>query len=138
MTSPTGSEVPLGTAVVDETNRIVRLYAVTDGRTRPRHRLSLHTVLGPGRRQPRPGLGQESTQIIELCRQRRRPLAELAGTTGLHVTAVTVLVSDLIDAGSLTVPAADTPAGLDAGLQTLFRLSAGLKRRWPDADAKAG
>ncbi|TQJ37815.1 uncharacterized protein DUF742 [Streptomyces sp. SLBN-115] len=124
--------------VVDETASIVRLYAVTDGRTRPRHRLSLHTVLGPGRRKPRPGLAEESAQIIELCRQRRRPIAELAGTIGLHVASVTVLVSDLIDAGSLAVPAPDRANGEGPDLQTLQAFSAGLRRKWPHAAAMAG
>ncbi|MFE1923415.1 DUF742 domain-containing protein [Streptomyces asoensis] len=120
---------------MDERASIVRLYAVTDGRTRPRHLLGLHTVLGPGRRKPRPGLAEESAQIIELCRQRRRPLAELAGTLGLHVAAVTVLVSDLIDADSLAVPAPDRADGEGPDVQTLQALSAGLRRKWPNAKA---
>ncbi|MEU5335581.1 DUF742 domain-containing protein [Streptomyces asoensis] len=128
----------LPAGVVDDRASIVRLYAITDGRTRPRHALSLHTVLGPGRRRPHPGVGEESTQIIDLCRQRRRPLAELAGTTGLHVAAVRVLVSDLIDAGSLTVPVPDMPDGADPSLQMLFAVSAGLRRKYPNAAAKAG
>ncbi|WP_259334109.1 DUF742 domain-containing protein [Streptomyces umbrinus] len=121
---------------MDETASIVRLYAVTDGRTRARHTLSLHTVLGPGRRSPR-GLSEESSRIVDLCRQRQCPLAEVAGTLGLHVTSVTVLVSDLIDAGALTVPVPDAP-GAGSEVQKLHALSAGLKRKWPNSSAKAG
>ncbi|MEU9270037.1 DUF742 domain-containing protein [Streptomyces sp. NPDC048251] len=137
MTRPASRDA-LSDRPVDETDTIVRLYAITDGRARPRHALSLHTVLGPGRRRPHPGIGEESAQIIDLCRQRRRPLAELAGTTGLHVAAVRVLVSDLIDAGSLAVPASHTPDGQDPDLQMLYAVSAGLKRKYPNAAAKAG
>ncbi|MEU1457347.1 DUF742 domain-containing protein [Streptomyces avermitilis] len=134
MTSRPGQEALATTA--DETASIVRLYAVTNGRTRARHSLSLHTVLGPGRRSPRE-LPEESSRIVGLCRQRRRPLVELAGTLGLHVTSVMVLVSDLIDAGALAVPVLDTP-GKGSDLQTLQALSAALKRRFPHATAKAG
>ncbi|MFJ4828744.1 DUF742 domain-containing protein [Streptomyces sp. NPDC088747] len=132
MTSRPGPNASAPTAP-DERDSIVRMYAVTDGRTRARHRLSLHTVVGPGRRSPRE-LAEESSRIVGLCRQRRRPLVELAGTLGLHVTAVTVLVSDLIDAGALTVPVPDACSG-GSDLQKLQALSAGLKRRWPNAKA---
>lgn len=119
MNSPTGQDL-LEAQALDDTATIVRLYAVTDGRTRARHHLSLHTVLGPGRRPPRPGLFEESARIVELCAQRHRPLTELAGTLALPVTAVSVLVSDLIDAGALAlpVPAAPPPPP---------------RRRWPDS-----
>ncbi|MEU3982048.1 DUF742 domain-containing protein [Streptomyces sp. NPDC026672] len=120
----------------DETDSIVRLYAVTDGRTRARHTLSMHTVLGPGPRSPQ-GVPEESMRIMTLCRQRTRPLVELAGTLGLHVAAVTVLVSDLIDAGALSLPVPDTP-GVAQDTQKLLALSAALKRRYPHATAKAG
>ncbi|MFF4051951.1 DUF742 domain-containing protein [Streptomyces chartreusis] len=136
MTLRTGQE-PLEARVLDDTATIVRLYAVTDGRTRPRHHVSLHSVLGPGRRTPRPGLSEESGQIIELCRQRHRPLAELAGTLRLPVTAVAVLVSDLIDAEVLDFPRPDRP-GAGSDLQLLHAISAGLMRRHPNVTAKAG
>ncbi len=79
----------------------------------------------------------ESAQIVALCQQRRRPLAELAGTTGLHVTAVKILVSDLIDAGALKVPVPEAP-GDRSDIQLLESLSAFIKTRYPDAVAKAG
>lgn len=136
MNSPTGQE-SLKAQALDDTATIVRLYAVTDGRTRARHHLSLHTVLGPGRRPPRPGLSEESARIVELCAERHRPLAELAGTLALPVTAVSVLVSDLIDAQALALPIPDRrSAGSD--LQLLQAISAGLMRRHPNATAKAG
>ncbi|MEH0415921.1 DUF742 domain-containing protein [Streptomyces sp. B21-083] len=121
----------------DDTASIVRLFTLTDGRTRPRHHLNLQTVLGPGRRRPAPGLSAESAKIIALCRQRQCPLAEVAGITGLHVTAVKILVSDLIDAGALMVPVPQTP-GDRSDIQLLESLSAFLRTKFPDAVAKAG
>ncbi|WP_242432612.1 DUF742 domain-containing protein [Streptomyces sp. Root1310] len=129
---------PLRAVQADETATVVRLHAVTDGRTRARHSLSLHTVLGPGRRAPRPGLPAESVRIVQLCRQRRRPLAELAGMAGLHVAAVRVLASDLIDAGVLTVPVPDVPSGQGPDVQMLHAVAAALRLKFPDAAAKAG
>ncbi|MFF7451588.1 MULTISPECIES: DUF742 domain-containing protein [unclassified Streptomyces] len=115
---------------------IVRLYTVTDGRTQPRHTLTLHTVLAAGPRTPR-DLPEESRHILALCRERSRPLVELAGTLSLHVTAVRVLVSDLIDAGALSLPIPDGP-GEDRDVAVLLRLSAALKSRFPHVGAKAG
>ncbi|QKZ23886.1 DUF742 domain-containing protein [Streptomyces chartreusis] len=120
----------------DETDSIVRLYAVTDGRTRARHHLTMNTVLGPGLR-PARGMPDESIKIVNLCRQRQRPLVELAGTLHLHIAAVSVLVSDLIDAGALSVPVPDSP-GKERDDQALYSVLAGLKRRWPGTASKAG
>ncbi|MEU9168520.1 DUF742 domain-containing protein [Streptomyces sp. NPDC048420] len=122
---------------MDETTSIVRLYAVTNGVTHARHTLSLHAVLELGRRAPRPGLSEESVRLVELCRQRHRPLVELAGTLGLPVTLVGVLVSDLIDAGVLAVSLPERGSG-NSDLQLLHAVVAGLKRRHPKATAKAG
>jgi hypothetical protein len=116
----------------------VRTYTLTRGRTRPRHLLALDTVLvaGPGR--PGPGQAEECAEIIALCRERRRSVTELAGRLRRPVTAVKILVSDLLDADALVVPVtayAASDAGADAGpsTQLLAALSAGLRRKWPDA-----
>lgn len=122
---------------VDETATIVRLYAVTDGVTHARHTLSLDTMLGIGHRTPRPGLSEESVRIVALCRERQRPLTELAGLLSLPVTLVRVLVSDLIDAGVLSVPLPERGSE-DGDRQLLLAVAARFKRRHPNAQAKAG
>ncbi|SFY48738.1 DUF742 domain-containing protein [Streptomyces sp. F-1] len=117
----------------------VRTYMLTRGRTKPRHLLGLETVLeaGPGR--PGPAQAEECEEILALCRERRRSVAELAGRLGRPVTAVKILVSDLLDADALTVPLphpyADSGAGSRPSTQLLAALSAGLRRKWPDAVA---
>lgn len=117
----------------------VRTYTLTRGRTKPRHLLGLETVLeaGPGR--PGPAQTAEGEEIFALCRERRRSVVELAGRLGRPVTAVKILVSDLLDADALVVPLAqpyaDTGAGSGPSTQLLAALSAGLKRKWPDAVA---
>ncbi|MGC4950105.1 DUF742 domain-containing protein [Streptomyces sp. DT224] len=123
----------------DSREEYVRAYALTGGRTLPRHVLALETVVvvGPGR--PGPAHGHEYEEILALCRERRRSVAELAGVLARPVTVVKILVSDLLDGEALTLPLT-TPydaAGSEAGppsTQLLVALAAGLKRRWPDAD----
>lgn len=126
----------------------VRTYTLTGGRTRPRHLLRLETVLEPGPSRPGPGLPFECEQILVLCRQRRRALTELAGTIGRPVSAVRILVSDLLDTRALRVcvPAADSAyvpsshpaAGNDPSVFLLEAVLAGLKTRFPDAYSQAG
>ncbi|MGZ2358532.1 DUF742 domain-containing protein [Streptomyces sp. 372A] len=128
-----------GEAAEDAT--FVRTYTLTRGRTRPRHLMALDTVLeaGPGR--PGPGQARECEEIRTLCREHRRSVTELAGRLGRPVTAVKILVSDLLDAHALVVSvtdaysSSDTDADADERPTTdlLAALSAGLKRKWPNA-----
>ncbi len=87
-----------------EESAFVRTYAVTRGRTKPRHLLALETVLEAGQGRPGPAQAEECGEILALCRERRRSVVELAGRLGRPVTAVKVLVSDLLDADALVVP----------------------------------
>ncbi|MFD5454115.1 DUF742 domain-containing protein [Streptomyces olivaceus] len=121
----------------------VRPYLLPRGRTRPRHWLSPETLLETGNGRPGPGLAEaEYRRLTDLCRQRRRSVAELAGTTGLPLSTARVLISDLVDAGvlDLSLTTSHTPTGTPVGnpsTQLLEALSAGLRRKWPDADARA-
>ncbi|MFL0026054.1 DUF742 domain-containing protein [Streptomyces sp. NBUL23] len=117
-----------------EETAFVRTYALTRGRTRPRHLLGVDTVLeaGPGR--PGPGQVEECEEILALCAEHRRSVAELAGRLGRPVTAAKILVSDLIDAHALVV-SVTSDADDRPSLHLLAALAAGLKRKWPDAVA---
>ncbi|MFH9569060.1 DUF742 domain-containing protein [Streptomyces sp. NPDC017454] len=122
-----------------EESAFVRTYTLTRGRTKPRHLLGLETVLEAGPRRPGPAQAEECEEILALCRERRRSVVELAGRLGRPVTAVKILVSDLLDADVLVVPLTHPYAGTGEGsgpsTQLLAALSAGLKRKWPDAVA---
>lgn len=119
----------------------VRTYTLTRGRTKPRHLLGLDTVLDAGPGRPGPAQAEECEEILGLCRERRRSVTELAGRLRRPVTAVKILVSDLLDADALVVPvttpyaASDTDSDARPSPQLLAALSAGLKRKWPDAIA---
>ncbi|MER7933022.1 MULTISPECIES: DUF742 domain-containing protein [unclassified Streptomyces] len=124
-----------------EDSQFVRTYLVTRGRTRPRHLLGMETMLDAGPGRPGPAQAEECQQILVLCRQRRRSVVELAGRLGRPVTAVKVLVSDLLDADALIVTpthsyaASGTDSDAGPSTQLLAALAAGLKRKWPDAVA---
>ncbi|MFD3580974.1 DUF742 domain-containing protein [Streptomyces sp. NPDC058683] len=121
----------------------IRPYLATRGRAHPRHRwLRPDTLLTAGDGRAGPNLRDvEYQQMVKLCRQRHRSVAELAGTVHLPLTAARVLISDLIDASVLMVPVTvytDSPAGNAPPTQLLEALRVGLARKWPDADVKAG
>ncbi|MEU6470226.1 DUF742 domain-containing protein [Streptomyces massasporeus] len=124
-----------------EESTFVRTYTLTRGRTKPRHLLGLETVLDAGPGRPGQGQAEECEDILTLCRERRRSVTELAGRLGRPVTAVKILVSDLLDADALVVSVADAYAASDADADErptthlLAALSVGLKRKWPDAIA---
>ncbi|HEY9327157.1 MAG TPA: DUF742 domain-containing protein [Streptomyces sp.] len=126
-----------GDAAEDST--FVRTYALTRGRTRPRHLMALDTVLNAGPGRPGPGQAAECEEILALCREHRRSVTELAGRLGRPVTAVKILISDLLDAHALVVSVTDAYASSDTEADErptthlLAALSAGLKRKWPDA-----
>jgi hypothetical protein len=125
-----------GSAAEDST--FVRTYTLTRGRTRPRHLLGLDTVLDAGPGRPGPGQAEECAEILALCREHRRSVTELAGRLGRPVTAVKILISDLLDADALVVPVtayAASDAHARPSAQLLAALSSGLKRKWPDAIA---
>ena len=119
----------------------MRTYTLTRGRTKPRHLLGLETVLDAGPGRPGPGQAAECEEILALCRQHRRSVTELAGRLRRPVTAVKILVSDLLDADALVVPiatpyaASGTDADAHPSSQLLAALAAGLRRKWPDAIA---
>ncbi|MYX27453.1 DUF742 domain-containing protein [Streptomyces sp. SID8381] len=123
--------------------QFVRTYTLTGGRTRPRHILALDTLLEPGSGRPGPGQPRECRQIVGWCREHRRSVAELAGLLGRPVTAVKVLVSDLLDAAALniTIPDSGYTAPDQNGrkerpnTQLLMALAAGIRRRFPDAES---
>ncbi|MFE8968381.1 DUF742 domain-containing protein [Streptomyces albogriseolus] len=124
-----------------EESTFVRTYTLTRGRTKPRHLLGLETVLDAGSGRPGPGQAAECEEIFALCREHRRSVTELAGRLRRPVTAVKILVSDLLDADALVVSVTDAYAASDADADErptthlLAALSVGLKRKWPDAVA---
>ena len=119
------------TAWLTEDSPDVRLYAVTGGRTMPRHTMHPESLLAPGPTAPPTGLGPEARRTLDLCRTEQRSVAEIAGTLGLPLHVTKIVVSDLLDSGALIITVADVSAHPDA--QILREILDGLRRKWPDA-----
>jgi hypothetical protein len=103
----------------DAAGRLVRPFALTGGRTRPSRAdftlIATVTAVDPppaGAARPQP----EHTRILRMCAE---PLAvaELAARLDLPVSVVAILLSDLLEAGRITVrpprPVSRTTVDLD-------------------------
>jgi hypothetical protein len=109
----------------DEAGPVVRLYAMTGGRTAPdRGGLELITVVRALGRVPANGLPPEQAEIMRLCRE---PLSvsEIAAHLRLPLGSVRVLLGDLRDAGLIAVPEQDPLAG-QPSRELLQRVLTGL------------
>ncbi|MGW4289585.1 DUF742 domain-containing protein [Streptomyces sp. NPDC004673] len=134
MTGTTGpADRPPDDEVTDG-GSLVRPYAMTGGRTRTRHQLSVDTIVQPWTGRPGPaGRPEEYQQVLDLCHQQRRTIAELAGTLHRPVTAVTVLIADLIDAKELTLYVVTAFEDDRPTAQLIQAFVASMRREWPDA-----
>ncbi|WP_163551570.1 DUF742 domain-containing protein [Candidatus Frankia alpina] len=89
----------------EDAGPVVRPYAVTGGRTRPTNRalelVALVTTM-PNRRLMGVALEPEQRSIALLC-QRVQSIVEISARLDLPLGVVRVLVSDMLDAGLVTV-----------------------------------
>lgn len=122
-----------GPAWAEDDVQEVRPYAVTGGRTRPRHAMRLVSLLAPGSRPPAGRLPPEAEQALALCRREPRSVAEIAAHLRLPVQVTKVVLSDLLEAGVLVMAVSDTSADPDA--HVLEKVLVGLRRKFPDANA---
>jgi hypothetical protein len=104
----------------DDAGPLVRLYALTQGRTRPASQA--FDLIALIRSEPPygpddpygmdPGLAPEPAAILELCRHQPQSVAEIAADCELPVGVVRVLLGDLLDAGLIHVSHPVPPAML--------------------------
>ena len=125
-------------AWLDEENQKARPYAVTGGRTRPRHTLRAVSLLVSARPEPA-DLAPEARQAVDLCRAEQRSVAEIAGRLHLPIQVTKVLLSDLLDSGALAMRVSDvsfsashTTLASPDQVQLLEGVLVGLRRMWPD------
>lgn len=79
-----------------------RLYTVTGGRTRARGAAFDTVSLIVAASEPAPGMQSEHVRILRMTR-RPMAVAELSARLRLPVSVVKILLSDLLDAGRITV-----------------------------------
>jgi hypothetical protein len=93
----------------EEAGPLVRLFALTRGRTRPRHEVFdlITLITAPADRarfrHHHPDLAPEHLAVLDLCLGRARSVADLAADCDLPVGVTRVILSDLLEAGLIQV-----------------------------------
>ncbi len=117
--SPTGANNPL-----------VRPYAMTGGRTRPRYQLAIEalvsTTADPAKLQ---GQLPEHQRICHLCRE-IKSVAEISALLSIPLGVARILVADLAEAGLVAIhqPGGDETAGGQPDVTLLERVLSGLRK----------
>lgn len=116
----------------DPPSGLVRPYAVTRGRTRPKLEIALESLVETtvrGRASGANGHGREHERIAALCDGRLQSLAEIAARMQLPLGVARVLIADMASDGLLAIY---EPALLDeneaVGTELLERVLSGLRR----------
>ncbi|WP_431777103.1 DUF742 domain-containing protein [Streptomyces cucumeris] len=111
-------------------NPLVRPYAMTGGRTRPRYQLAIealvHTTAEPAQLQ---GQLPEHQRICQLCRE-IKSIAEISALLTIPLGVARILVADLAEAGLVAIhqPGGDESAGGQPDVTLLERVLSGLRK----------
>jgi hypothetical protein len=114
----------------DAQNTLVRPYAMTGGRTRPRYQLAIealvHTMAAPGQLH---GQMPEHQRICQLCRE-IKSVAEISALLTIPLGVARILVADLAEAGLVAIhqPGGDAAAGGQPDVTLLERVLSGLRK----------
>ena len=109
---------------------LVRPYAMTGGRTRPRYQLAIEalvsTTADPARLR---GQLPEHQRICLLCRE-VKSVAEISALLTIPLGVVRILVADLAEAGLVAIhqPGGDAAAGGQPDVTLLERVLSGLRK----------
>jgi uncharacterized protein DUF742 len=120
----------------EPTGALVRPYAVTGGRTRPRLEIAIEALVETTQRGRsvgggREGLpaGREQNYIVTLCDGRLQSLAEISARMQLPLGVARVLVADMAADGLVAVYEPTSLDGNDAvGTELLERVLSGLRK----------
>ncbi|WP_455356758.1 DUF742 domain-containing protein [Streptomyces sp. SYSU K217416] len=108
--------------------RLIRPYAVSNGRTRPTTALDLLSLVMSTGTVPQSHLGPDHAQALGLCAG-PTSVAEIAAHLRLPAVVTKVLLSDLVDCGAVTAKAprfSDNPTDDRSLLEAVLD---GLRRR---------
>ncbi|MCX4635986.1 DUF742 domain-containing protein [Streptomyces sp. P9-2B-2] len=111
-------------------NSLVRPYAMTGGRTRPRYQLAIEalvsTTADPAKLQ---GQLPEHQRICHLCRE-IKSVAEISALLSIPLGVARILVADLAEAGLVAIhqPGGDETAGGQPDVTLLERVLSGLRK----------
>ncbi|WP_344447105.1 DUF742 domain-containing protein, partial [Kitasatospora nipponensis] len=86
-----------------EQQPLVRPYAMTGGRTRPRYQLAIEALISTTASAERSGgLLPEHQRIVHLCRE-VKSVAEISALAGVPLGVARILVADLAEAGLVAI-----------------------------------
>ncbi|MEU6853497.1 DUF742 domain-containing protein [Actinacidiphila alni] len=109
---------------------LVRPYAMTGGRTRPRYQLAIEALVSTTA-DPERLRGQlpEHQRICLLCRE-IKSIAEISALLSIPLGVVRILVADLAEAGLVQIhqPGGDESAGGQPAVTLLERVLSGLRK----------
>ncbi|AGZ40974.1 DUF742 domain-containing protein [Actinoplanes friuliensis] len=110
----------------DAAGRLIRPYAVSNGRTEPTTRMELLSMVMATGRHPQGQLGPDHAQALGLCGS-VTTVAEVAARLRLPAVVTKILLSDLVDWGAVDARSPDpmanasNPAVLETILNALQR-----------------
>ncbi|MEU8523938.1 DUF742 domain-containing protein [Streptomyces sp. NBC_01216] len=125
-----GSSRGGGTSGSGAHNPLVRPYAMTGGRTRPRYQLAIEalvsTTADPSRLQ---GQLPEHQRICRLCFE-IKSVAEISALLSIPLGVARILVADLAEAGLVAIhqPGGDEAVGGQPDVTLLERVLSGLRK----------
>ncbi|MFE5983214.1 DUF742 domain-containing protein [Streptomyces wedmorensis] len=128
--SPSTSRAPSAAGGSGGHNPLVRPYAMTGGRTRPRYQLAIEalvsTTADPARLQ---GQLPEHQRICRLCFE-IKSVAEISALLSIPLGVARILVADLAEAGLVAIhqPGGDESAGGQPDVTLLERVLSGLRK----------
>ena len=109
---------------------LVRPYAMTGGRTRPRYQLAIEALVSTTAEAERlRGQLPEHQRICLLCRE-IKSIAEISALLTIPLGVVRILVADLAEAGLVAIhqPGGDESAGGQPDVTLLERVLSGLRK----------
>jgi len=114
----------------EPTGALVRPYAVTRGRTRPRLDIAMEALIETTLRGRSDGQGGEHRTIATLCDGRVQSLAEIAAQMRLPLGVARVLIADMASDGLVAIhePTSLDDSGDAVGTELLERVLSGLRR----------
>ncbi|MET9295271.1 DUF742 domain-containing protein [Streptomyces sp. NPDC003077] len=111
-------------------NPLVRPYAMTGGRTRPRYQLAIEALVSTTADPAQlPGRLPEHQRICHLCRE-VKSVAEISALLSIPLGVARILVADLAEAGLVAIhqPGGDETAGGQPDVTLLERVLSGLRK----------
>ncbi|MEY9966328.1 hypothetical protein ABIA33_004388 [Streptacidiphilus sp. MAP12-16] len=109
---------------------LIRPYAMTGGRTRPRYQLAIEALVSTTAAQERIGsLLPEHQRICNLCRD-IKSVAEISALLSMPLGVARILVADLAESGLVAIhqPAAGGESGGTPDVTLLERVLSGLRK----------